>query len=326
MRRSDSDTVAIQEALQSAGGESKMLRSVLCPVDLSEHSRLAVRWAAVFATRFQSRLTVLSVVEPLLADAAKNRFGRDVATADTEHALQEFVAAARPESGASPSQTILQVQVGNPADVIVETARTDAMDLIVMGTQGLHGVMKWVLGSTTERVLRHTPTPVLAVPWPLDATSLTRRADVPIDLGRILIATDFSEASLIAATFAVRLAQHFSVPLSFTHVIESPIVPSRWRGLMEESGQARVTQARMALTQLAERFAESRDCETIAVPGRPSDAIAAVAADRGATLIVMGLADDQGRLAPRPGSIAYRTLCSSTIPVLVVPASVNVDA
>jgi len=99
-----------------------MLRSLLCPVDLSEHSGHALRWAAVFATRFQSRLTVLSVVEPLLAEAARNRFGRDVATADTEHALQDFVAAATPERGAPALQTTLQVQVGNPADVIVEAA------------------------------------------------------------------------------------------------------------------------------------------------------------------------------------------------------------
>jgi nucleotide-binding universal stress UspA family protein len=250
-------------------------------------------------------LTVLSVVEPLLAEAAKNRFGHDVATSDTEQALQKLVAAARPQRGASALQTTLRVRVGNPADVIVETARTDAVDLIVMGTQGLRGLMKWVMGSTTERVLRHTPRPVLAVPWTVNEASVTRLADVPIDLGRILIATDFSEASLIAATFAVRLAQHFSVPLSFAHIIESPIVMSRWRELMEESGQERVTQARLALTHLAEQFADSRDYETIAVAGRPSDVIGSVAADRGATLIVMGLADDQGRLAPPEAIVEY---------------------
>lgn len=303
-----------------------MTRSILCPVDLSEHSRYALRWAAVFATRIQSRLTVLSAVEPLLAQAAQSRFGQDVATSDTQRALEEFVATTWPDSSASASHTTLRVQVGNPADIILETAKTDAVDLIVMGTQGLQGFIKWVLGSTTERVLRHTTAPVLAVPWPSTGTSITKPADVPIDIGRILIATDFSEASLVAARFAVRLAESFSVPLSFAHIIESPIVPSRWRALMEDSGQERLTQARMALTQLAEQFAGLRDYETIAVAGRPSDAIGSVATDRGAQLIVMGLAGDLGRLAPRPGSIAYRTLCSSTIPVMVVPASVKLDA
>jgi nucleotide-binding universal stress UspA family protein len=46
--------------------------------------------------------------------------------------------------------------VGNPADVILETAAKERSDLIVMGTHGLGGIRKWLLGSTTERVLRRT--------------------------------------------------------------------------------------------------------------------------------------------------------------------------
>ena len=47
--------------------------------------------------------------------------------------------------------------------------------------------------------------------------------------------------------------------------------------------------------------------------------IGSIARDRGMQLIVMGLASDRGVFAPRPGSIAYRVLCSTTVPVLVVP-------
>jgi nucleotide-binding universal stress UspA family protein len=49
--------------------------------------------------------------------------------------------------------------------------------------------------------------------------------------------------------------------------------------------------------------------------------IGSVARDLGAQLIVMGLASERGLFAPRPGSIAYRVLSSSTVPVLVVPLS-----
>jgi hypothetical protein len=48
--------------------------------------------------------------------------------------------------------------------------------------------------------------------------------------------------------------------------------------------------------------------------------------DRGIQLIVMGLTSDRGVFAPRPGSVAYRVLCSTTIPVLVVPHLRHVTA
>ena len=54
--------------------------------------------------------------------------------------------------------------IGEPAAAIFEAATADATDLIVMGTQGLGGFRKWLLGSTTERLLRRTHLPVLAVP------------------------------------------------------------------------------------------------------------------------------------------------------------------
>ena len=69
------------------------LRSLLCPVDCSEQSRQhALRWAGALARRTKGRLTVVSAVDPLLAEAAKLRFGLDLAHAETEPALRKFYA------------------------------------------------------------------------------------------------------------------------------------------------------------------------------------------------------------------------------------------
>ena len=69
------------------------LRGILCPVDFSEPSRHALRWAGALAARHRSRLLVLNVVDPLLADAARMRFGLDLAKAEIEPELREFVGA-----------------------------------------------------------------------------------------------------------------------------------------------------------------------------------------------------------------------------------------
>jgi nucleotide-binding universal stress UspA family protein len=76
------------------------LRSILCPVDFSDHSRRALSWGAALASRYRSRLTVLTAVEPLLAEAARVRLNLDLAKAETEPALREFVRGVVPEAGA----------------------------------------------------------------------------------------------------------------------------------------------------------------------------------------------------------------------------------
>jgi nucleotide-binding universal stress UspA family protein len=110
------------------------LRSLLCPVDFSEQSRHALRWAKALARRTKGRLTVLSAVDPLLADAARLRFGLDLVHAKTEPALRQFAAETWSDEIAHATDADFDVRVGNPADVILETAARERTDLIVMGT------------------------------------------------------------------------------------------------------------------------------------------------------------------------------------------------
>jgi nucleotide-binding universal stress UspA family protein len=64
-------------------------RSTLCPVDHSEQSRQALLWASAIAQHGGGEMTVLSVVEPLLAQAAGIRLGVDLAREDGECAQWE---------------------------------------------------------------------------------------------------------------------------------------------------------------------------------------------------------------------------------------------
>jgi nucleotide-binding universal stress UspA family protein len=294
-----------------------MPRSILCPVDFSEQSRHALRWARAFAERFRSRLTVISVVDPLLAEAARIRLGQDLAKAETEPALRAFVAETWSDDAGAAAQTAVKTLIGQPAAAILERATTDAADLIVMGTLGLGGLRKWLLGSTTERLLRQTHVPVLAVPRAGELHGVPQHG--AFDVSHILAATDFSESSLAAAKIAAHLAMQFSASLTLVHVVEPLTVPPQWQPLLEESEEMRLGSARTKLKALAEQLCASQGCDDMVLRGLPGELIGAIARDRGTRLIVMGLASDRGPFAARPGSIAYRVLSTTTIPVLVVP-------
>jgi nucleotide-binding universal stress UspA family protein len=288
------------------------LRSILSPIDFSEESRQALRWAAALAVRFQSRLSVFSAVDQLLADAAKIRLGQDLRV-ETEAALREFVAETWTHGPQASLQPALETRIGDPAAAILDASAS--ADLIVIGTQGLGGLRKLLVGSTTERVLRQTRVPVLAVPPSRDG----RSGAEPGAIAHILAVTDFSEASTSAARMAADLAAAFSARLTLSHVVEALTVPPPLQGLVLESTDTRVAAVRPQLAALAAQICGGQTCDQVVVVGQPADRIGSLAAELGVQVIAMGLAGAHGALGPRPGSIAYRVLSAAMIPVLVVP-------
>ena len=139
-------------------------RSILCPVDFSDQSRVALHYAAAVANRSGGRLSILYVNDPLLIAAAGIALhDRSLATR-TLAELRRFVAATVPAALMKSSQTDTRVASGQPADQISKAARRDQSDLIVMGTNGLTGATKLFTGSTTSGVLRRSSVPVLAIP------------------------------------------------------------------------------------------------------------------------------------------------------------------
>lgn len=57
-----------------------------------------------------------------------------------------------------------EVHIGEPHEVIVETAQRHGVDLIVMGSHGVTGLRRILMGSVTSRVIGHAPCKVLVVP------------------------------------------------------------------------------------------------------------------------------------------------------------------
>jgi universal stress protein A len=289
--------------------------SILCPVDYSEQSRQALRWASTIAQRRDEELTVLSVVEPLLAQAAGIRDGVDLARVDAASALREFVEATFPDRSRRASHIRMKLAVGNASDVILRSSRTLNAGLIVMGTHGRGGLGKLILGSTTEDVLRRTECPILAVP-----EGAAPDVDHPdIQLNTILLATDFRESAMAATQWATDLASDLSIPLVLAHVVEPVAMPPRWQALAAEFESDRISTAQRMLEKLSVTARHTHNRCVVSV-GPPADAIASLAGEHRAGLVVMGLADPVDSEPRKPGSIAYRLLRIARVAVVVVPA------
>ena len=296
-----------------------LLRSILCPVDFSDHSAVALRYAAILAKRGGGRLQVLHVNDPLLAAAAA------VAFADQDYAkvaldeLRPFVAKALPSTTKKAISIRYAVETGDAARTIASAAERLRSTLIVMGTHGLTGLERVLIGSTTARMLRRAAKPILAVPsipagddsaqtpgrlWPGAAIL------VPVDL-REQSGPDIREAELIARAFGTTLV--------LVHVVPPLQTPPWYRADLSAHHRMRVAKAERQLESLAEAIGPGVTTETQVVAGNPPDEIAALAAETRIGLVVMHLRRGPGLFGSRAGSIAAHVLRHAVTPVLALP-------
>ena len=149
--------------LRSPTSAAIQLKSILVPVDFSDPSNQALRYAGRFAQHFGSEITLLHVVQrisvapfpevpPYLAFVEED-------FENAERALQTL--AAQQTLKSSAIHTV--VRTGLAAHEIVEAARDLDSDLIVIATHGYTGWKHLCIGSTAERVVRTAPCPVFVV-------------------------------------------------------------------------------------------------------------------------------------------------------------------
>jgi len=144
------------------------LKKILCPVDFSESSEHALRYAVAFAAAYDAELALLHVVElpflPAYSTAGVPDLSLPVERIEEQCAAQlnALVEKYRPLHGKISGQVV----VGVPFLEIIRAARSSEFDLIVVGTHGRTGIKHLLIGSVAEKVVRKAPCPVLTVKHP----------------------------------------------------------------------------------------------------------------------------------------------------------------
>ena len=287
------------------------LRSILCAVDFSVHSRHALRYAASVARRFRGQITTLFVNEPLLFAAGRRMYGGGREFLDeSREELSRFASEA---VGRPANRMAALVTVGDPADEILRTARRLRTDVVVIGAQGLSGVRRLFFGSTTDQVLRRATVPVLAIP-PLKHR---RSASAGLVVDRVIVPIDLAGEWHSDVIRGAAIARRFRVPLELLHVLR-PVQAPAWipfaRSLVETE---RVDTARQSLERAMRVLGHPRRSTCAVVVGDPAHEIAR-RTKQGSPLVVMSLRGTGG-IVGRRGAIAYHVLTHALTPVLALP-------
>lgn len=146
--------------------ELRTIQRILVPTDFSDPSNEALATAMAFAQAFGGTLDLVHValavsyVLPPPLDISPLPFGMTKSLEQAATGLASEEARVRAAGLACETATLF----GRPDTEIVARATATKADLIVMGTHGRSGLAHALMGSVAERVVRHTPCPILIVP------------------------------------------------------------------------------------------------------------------------------------------------------------------
>lgn len=276
-----------------------MIKRILVSTDRTEFSEGAIQAAINLTKSCNGQLYAMSVIEinPEFMALAPQLLE------DTEKEVKKHLDGIKDRLSNENVQCETILREGDvPHQFIVEEADKNEADLIVMGRRGKAGVLRFILGGVTSKVIGLTSKKVLVAPR---AASISWK--------NIVIATDGSKQSEAAAQEALSLAKQFGKPATLHAVAVLRRNPSEERIKISEN-------ALQEIESNAKK--ENVKVETILIKDTPHEiiheSILKYAQEKGADLIVMGSFGRTGLKKLLMGSVAERVLCHTECAVLVV--------
>ena len=295
-------------------------KNILHPTDLSLAARPAFVDALALARKFGATLHMLHVAPTFGEDPIRNAFK----VAVNEDAFYKTLRDEMDEK----MQAIIKIhdvegvdikrvhsRGETPAEVILDYAKKEHMDLIVMGTNGYKGLRRLIVGSVTAEVVRMASCDVLTV---RNVTGVPASRD---GYEHMLIPVDLTPGSEILLKEATDMARMLNTPVTVLHVVEPFPLPT-W-SISEDMLNDMIPTRMKYVTEQFDAFVErvlgpATDVTKVIEDGKPAHQIVEYADKHNCDLIVMA-PKDRGWAEHLPlGSVAERVMSSSNHPVYLV--------
>ncbi len=169
-----------------------MYSKILVPLDGSQLSETILPYARSIAGALNSPVELLAAIEP---STLSTKGQTDPQKADLNY-LNRVATSFR-----EPKSVISSVEIGNPADVIVDEASSQLDTIITMSTRGRSGIQRWMMGSVADKVLHATTSPLLLLKGKTDS-----KTSGEATLSKVLLPLDGSPLAEKALPHVVELA------------------------------------------------------------------------------------------------------------------------
>ena len=251
--------------------------SILCPVDMSELSDLALKYAHVGAHLFNASLTVLHAmhvdVPRYLSRELTAQVVKEIDNAKTAgiHGLEEHVRRVLGDTDSKKVRMRYRVTDSEPVEAVMQALTENQADLVVMGTHGFSGLTHWMLGSVTESALHRSNVPVFIVRQKINDFIDTTQPEARPRIRHILCPCNLTTAAGHALRVAAALAGRFEARLTVLRSLESDATTdgkgfTEWiRKTIEDSGNIDSVIRRGTAAAQTIDLAREIDCDLIVI-------------------------------------------------------------
>jgi nucleotide-binding universal stress UspA family protein len=146
-----------------------LVKSILVPIDFSDYSKGALKYAVEIAKKFNAKMCLIYVIEPVVypSDFSMGQVSIPAIDNDAYERSQEELKKLAEQDIDSSIDVDVIIKSGKPFVEINECASEKNIDLIIIATHGHTGVEHLLFGSTAEKVVRKAPCPVLTLREPI---------------------------------------------------------------------------------------------------------------------------------------------------------------
>ncbi|MHC4140190.1 MAG: universal stress protein [Planctomycetota bacterium] len=142
------------------------LKKILCPIDHSDCSKEALKYAVSFAMKDEAKLYLLHIIDIRSFSEGLDAMSKPIPDEETLEQLRTKLLDCIPEDIRDDMDVEATVIQGIPFAEIISTAKEKEIDMIVIGSHGRTGISHMMMGSVSEKVVRKAPCPVLTVRQP----------------------------------------------------------------------------------------------------------------------------------------------------------------
>ena len=183
-----------------------MYKNILLPLDGSELAEEAIPTAIDLATIFGGRITLIQIKDEVLPVFKEDQEAESKVLRERgEEYLNQIKG--RVEENGVHADIVVKIKAGKAALGICEYAESGEVDLIILSTHGFGAIKDWSLGSVSDKVMRHSPKPVLLLRVPRtsplkgktvlvvdDEEDILETVEDALDICRIYKASDYNTA------------------------------------------------------------------------------------------------------------------------------------
>lgn len=199
-----------------------MFSRILLPLDGSPLAEVVLPHAVAFALAFESQVTLVHVL-----DTARGSRGRravdplnwQIRKVEAETYLQDVTRRLQ-QAGVTPESRVLE---GNDAEQIIEFARSERSQLIILSSHGQSGMSRWNVSNVVQKIALSVQTAVMIV----RATQPQGTEITGLRYQRMLVPVDGSQRAECILPVAATLARAHQAEILLAHIVQQPQMPRR---------------------------------------------------------------------------------------------------